>query len=275
MKWARFHHPDISLPVLRRRVGIEILELMEMSALFLTRGGWGLVNQHTYPNRTAFRNASMRLRDKGLVVYRSEGGRSPKLFLADAGRDQVPAYFSPEKYWGRKWNDLWYLLIYDVPEADRKYRNVLREFLKRLRMGGLQQSVWVTPEDIRPHFDDLSQTANIDSFAYLLEARTVLGMSSHQIVASAWDFDRLEMLQEHYCEICEENLSLLERETPTSEELADLIRASLEAYHGAFMVDPLLPSVLLPRGYLGKQAFDLHRRLMSRIDLAGQSVTNL
>jgi DNA-binding transcriptional regulator PaaX len=266
MDWVQFHHPDISLPVLRRRIGIEMVELLEMSALFLSRGGWALVNRHTYPNRAAFRNASKRLRDKGLVVNQSTGGSVPQLFLTDNGRNQIPAYFTPEKFWNRRWNDIWYVLVYDVPEVDRKYRDVLRSFLKRMRMGCLQQSVWVTPEDIRPDFDDLSQTANIDAFAYLLEARTVLGLSSDRIVSNAWNYDRLELLQTHYCDICEKNIALLDQGSPSPEELADLIRTSLEAYHGAFMEDPLLSSALHPSNYFGKQAFALHKTLMSRIE---------
>lgn len=242
-----------------------------MSALFLTRGGGALMNRHTYPNRAAFRNASKRLRDKGLVVCESSGGKTPKLFLSDSGREQIPLYFTPEKQWNRRWNDIWYMLIYDVPEADRKYRDVLRSFLKRMRMGCLQKSVWVTPEDIRPDFDDLSQTANIDGFAYLLEARTVLGLSSERIVSDAWNFDRLERLQQHYCEICEENIDRLEQGSPSSAELAELIRTSLEAYHGAFMEDPLLPTPLLPAGYLGKRALSLHKTLMLRIEEAAQA----
>ena len=218
-----------------------------MSALFMSRGGWALVNRHTYPNRAAFRNASMRLRNKGLVVSQSTGGFVPKLFLSDRGRDQIPAYFRPEKFWNQRWNNIWYVLVYDVPEVDRKYRDVLRLFLKRMRMGCLQQSVWVTPEDIRPDFDDLTQTANIDAFAYLFEARTVLGLSAERIVSNAWNFERLELLQEHFCEVCEENLERLEQGGSSPEDLAALIRTSLEAYHGAFMEDPLLPSLCFRR----------------------------
>ena len=271
MDWIRFHHPDISLPVLRRRVSIEIMELLEMTALFLTRGGWALVNRHTYPNRAAFRNASKRLREKGLIVHASTGGSTPGLLLMDAGRSHIPAYFTPEKYWNRRWNKIWYLLVYDVPEVDRKYRDVLRLFLKRMRMGRLQQSVWVSPEDIRADFDDLCETASIGSFAYLLEARTVLGLPSGRIVSSAWNFERLEGLQEQYCRVCRENIALLRETSPSAEALAELVRLSLEAYHGAFMDDPLLPSQLLPSGYRGKKAFALHRELMTGIATAAQA----
>ncbi len=272
MNWITFHHPDISLPVVRRRVGIEIMEMLEISALFLSKGGWGILNRPCYPNQAAYMNATSRLRKKGLLVKRSVGGDMPKLLLSEKGRDVLPEYFSPEKMWNRKWNGIWYLMVYDVPEVDRKYRNILRLFLKRMRMGSLQQSVWVTPRDIRPDFDDLATAANVDAFAYLFEARTVLGLPSRKVVEDAWDFERLFSIQNVYCNVMEKNIMRLNEGAFTREELGDLMRIAVEAYHGAFVEDPLLPSSLLPNDYLGKQVFSLHRSLFQNLD---QQIHNL
>jgi phenylacetic acid degradation operon negative regulatory protein len=273
MSWIPFHHPDISLPVVRRRVGIEILEMLEMTSLFLTRGGWGLMKQSCYPNQAAYQNAASRLRRNGLIVTRSEGGRSPQLFLSDAGKGVLPDYFSPERLWNRRWNDIWYMLIYDVPEVDRKYRDVLRQFLRRLHMGCLQQSVWVTPEDIRPDFNDLEIAVNIDAFAYLFEARTVLGLSAREVVEDAWNFDRILFRQEHYCQVMQRNLARLNDGAFSQDELAALMRVALDAYHGAFDEDPLLPNALLPANYLGKEVLALHRSVFFQIDRQLQNMS--
>ncbi len=224
------------------------------------------MNRSCYPNQAAYLNATSRLRKKGLIVKRSEGAKPPQLFLSEEGRSELPDYFSPEKLWGRKWNGIWYMMVYDVPEVDRKYRNVLRQFLKRMRMGCLQQSVWVTPLDIRPAFDDLATAANVNAFAYLFEARTVLGLPSCQVVEDAWDFDRLNILQEHYCLVMEKNIASLKNQDCDAEDLVGLMRISMEAYHAAFVEDPLLPMSLLPRNYLGKQVLSLHRSVFIQIE---------
>ncbi len=44
-----------------------------------------------------------------------------------------------------KWDKKWRVLIFDVPEDKRIYRNFLRRKLKELGFCKLQQSVWVTP----------------------------------------------------------------------------------------------------------------------------------
>lgn len=265
MKWTDFHHPDISFPVLRRHIGMELMELMQVSALFMTRGGWAVLNRSCYPNRKLFREATYRLRDKGLLV-RHQGLDTPVLTLTAEGSGMLPDYFSPEKSWDRTWNGIWYLFVYDVPECDRAYRDVLRQFLRRMHLGCLQQSVWVSPRDIRPDFDDLVKGAAVDSFAYLFESRTVLGLPSHRIVNDAWNVDRLYDKQMHYCAVMTENLSRLQEKGVEIDDLAALMRMALSGFHSAFADDPLLPRELWPPAYQGERAYGLHRKLFEQID---------
>ncbi|VGO14704.1 hypothetical protein PDESU_03272 [Pontiella desulfatans] len=242
------------------------MELLELSALFLSRGGWALLNRSCYPSDKAFRSAKSRLLKQGLVAARSTGGEAPRLHLTETGQNVIPIYFHPEKRWGRSWNKIWYMLVYDVPEVDRKYRNVLRQFLKRKHLGQLQQSVWITPDDIRPDFDDLAQATNIDAFAYLFESRSVLGLPSRQIVEDSWNFEQLRQRQEHFRDVTQKNIALLQSDLHAPADISQLLRASLSAYHAAMIDDPLLPSALLPHDYAGKQAHEAHRALLLEID---------
>ncbi|MCF7849180.1 MAG: hypothetical protein K9M45_10035 [Kiritimatiellales bacterium] len=246
--------------------------MLELSAVFFGRGGWGLLSRSYYPDQKAYRNAVYRLRRDGLIVAGGQGGKTPRLALSPAAQENLPVYFDPEKAWNRKWNGIWYMFVYDVPEVDRSYRDVLRRFLKRLRLGCLQQSVWITPHDIRPQFDDLTKGAGVDSFAYLFEAQTVLGLPNRRVVDDAWDFDRLYEIQRHYCKVMETNLSRLSAARHGSEELSALVRLALDAYHGAFIEDPLLPRKLLPDSYQGENVLKIHRRLFVELNSQLQCV---
>ena len=239
--------------------------MLELSALLMTRGGWAVWNRACYPDRRAFRNASYRLKKAGLTVHRQKGGLStPQLELTPVAKDALPAYFHPEAEWDRKWNSIWYMLVYDVPEVDRKYRNVLRSFLRKERLGCLQQSVWVTPRDIRPEFDDLVQVAAVDAFAFLFESKTVLGLPSWKVSEQAWNLDRLYEIQKLYCETMQFNLDRLEQGF-SEEEAGELLRLACNAYQVAFAEDPLLPDALLPRDYLGKKVRQTHLLLIARL----------
>ena len=250
---------------------MELLELLNITSKFLSKDDWAVLNHSCYPNRKSYRDATYRLRDKGLLVHHRDGGRTPKLTLTEAGENSLPDYFNPEKAWGRKWKGVWYLFVYDVPEVDRKYRDVLRQFLKRMHLGCLQQSVWITPFDIRPEFDDLVKGASVDAFAYLFESKTVLGLPNRRVVDDAWNFDRVLQIQSHYCSVMEENRARLADGKVGEEDLASLIRLSLEGLHSAFSEDPLLPKTLWPPGYEGERAIGLHRSLFKAI---GRKIQN-
>lgn len=174
MQWESFHHPDWSLPVVRRRAAEEWLDLLSDVGELLATGGRSLIWKSSYPNRTAYNNAMYRLRGAGLAVNAQSAGKLPVLKLTEEGRKCLPLYYRPESQWNSKWNGIWYMLVFDVPEKERRYRDSLRRFLKRLRMGCLQKSVWITPRDIRPEYNDLEKVANVYSVSYLLESRTVL-----------------------------------------------------------------------------------------------------
>ena len=44
-----------------------------------------------------------------------------------------------------KWDGKWRLVIFDIPEKDRDFRNILRNHLRELRFHRLQNSVFVSP----------------------------------------------------------------------------------------------------------------------------------
>jgi len=145
----------------------------------------------------------------GLVAYRRGAGKEPVLRLTAKGKRATDDIFCPERWWQRRWSGVWYLMVYDIPETQRSYRNVLRQFLRQLRIGRLQGSVWITPRDIRPEYNDLVKAAGIESYAYLFEARTVLGLPTELVVRSAWPTDLLKQCQQWYCENAQRNWDVL------------------------------------------------------------------
>jgi len=270
MKWVTFHHPDISLPVLRRKAGEELVSLIGGTAAMILSRGASEVYGHCYPSRDAYYASLARLRKRGLVVQSKTDGSMPGLRLTEAGTNRLPPYSDPQRFWNQKWNGWWYVLMFDVPEKDRAYRDELRKFLKRERLGCLQRSVWVTPRDIRPEYADLDRAAAIDSIAFLFESRTVLGHGNQSVVQEAWNFDRIKAVHERYIGFANENLGLLDKPGHSDEELAQLLRMEDQAYGQAMCIDPLLPSELFPKGYAGREAFGLHQEILKRIARAFQ-----
>lgn len=224
----------------------------------VTRGK-ALTWNRSFPRMTAYRQALHRLSKDGLIARRDMHGGSPAMELTSTGRQRVSVEIMPELFWNKRWDGCWYVLMYDVPERERRYRNALNRFLTRMRMGCLQKSVFVSVRDIRPLFYDLDIAAAVAEYANLFEARTVLGQNDATIVARAWDFVGLHKVQSNYIEACQARLCQPSKSIRFP-ALLDAMRNELVEYREAMQDDPLLPKTLWPSDYLGPQVVEMFRR---------------
>ena len=265
MKWQGFHHPDFCAEVIGRKVTLHLLTLLDgMATILLTRGR-SVFWSHGDPNRISYEAALARLRRRGLIACRRTRGHAPVLNILPKAEEHLPVEARPEKLWNRDWNGLWYVLSYDVPEAQKSYRENLRRFLKRNRMGGLHASVWITPQDIRALYSDLVEAGGLGEYAVLLESRTVLGQDARELVLRAWDFHRLDRAQEWFCQTCAEALDRIETGALSAGDLTALARDAATAYYAVMEPDPLLPRSLWPRGYLGPDTVCAFRGLLHAV----------
>lgn len=258
-----FHHPDISVKVLRRRACDELLEML------LCYGAWAartrpLMWNCCFKNRMALHSALHRLRKSGLLVHPRKKGGQPVLRAVESDR-HLAASRNPERFWNQKWSGRWNVLVYDIPEKNRHLRDTLRHYLYRLRMGCLQQSTWVSPHDVRPDYSDLQQAIGVEGVSFLFEARTVLGRRADDIVHTAWDFDRIDREHGWYLALCSRNLQLMESPQMIRARLETMAREESAAYFTAMDRDPLLPETLRPSGYKGRQVFDAHNEFVARM----------
>ena len=261
-----FHHPDISLPVVRRRASQHLIELVGVFGDALVTHGRSLTWNYTEPNRRSYFAAVRRLEEAGLIV--ASGRRRngwPVLRLTESGKSRLPDECRPERLWRKRWNGIWYVLVYDIPESARSFRNTFRAFLGRSRLGCLQRSVWVTAHDIRPAYDDLTEAAGITACSYLFESKTVLGRRAEEIVETAWNFEKLWEVQSWFCEVYAEKLELIRSRELRPDELMAVADEELSAYLATMANDPLLPRQLWPSDYLGPQVYALHQKLVATL----------
>lgn len=265
MDWPLFHHPDFCATVVRRRAAVEVLLLLEgLAALVLSRGR-SLIWQWQDSQYVSYQCAMNRLRKAGLIIYSRGGGRAPVMRLEPKGEERLPDELRPERFWNQRWNGIWYVLAYDVPETEKSYREQLRRFLRRNRMGGLQGSVWISPRDIRPVFSDLAEAIGLGAYAQLLEARTVLGQDPLILVDRAWNMDRLDEAQAWYIDQAAVAAERIASGALSRQEVLNLANASVSAYLSVMEKDPLLPRDLLPAHYRGPDTLAALRSLQQTL----------
>lgn len=137
-------------------------KLSEQSLLILKAIGYGMVDfinvmtdlpPDTYASgafRVRYREPykpykrTYDLKRNGYITIKRKQNKS-FFSLTPKGRLELLKYLHLEKIMKKKWDGRWRIIIFDIPEKMRKWRDYLRMELKKLGFTTLQESVYITP----------------------------------------------------------------------------------------------------------------------------------
>jgi len=207
---------------------------------------------------------------KQQLIERDPRAQEDRLYrLTAKGRLHALGGRDPEERWARSWDGKWRLVIFDVPVGQDSRRDRLRRYLREKGFGYLQNSVWITPDPLEAEREILAGgRVNVESLL-LLEARPCAGESDLEIVAGAWDFDRINRRYAQHLKVLEERPEGTLRTETAAKALLRWAAAEREAWLEAVTNDPLLPARILPSDYLGQRAW---RRRVEVLREAGRQL---
>jgi phenylacetic acid degradation operon negative regulatory protein len=203
-------------------------------------------------------------------LERDDSARDDRLYrLTAQGRLHALGGRDPEERWARHWDGQWRLVLFDVPTGQNAQRERLRRYLRDKGFGYLQNSVWISPDPLDEERRILgSGRINVESLI-LLEARPCAGESDVEIVAGAWDFERVNRRYARHLKVLEEHPAGVLRNEVMAKGLLRWAAAEREAWLDAVTNDPLLPGRILPSNYLGQRAW---RRRVEVLRDAGRQI---
>jgi len=113
-----------------------------------------------------------RLTADGLVVARKTKGDA---VLTRAGKEYI-RYLSAneiEIHIPKRWNGVWHMVMFDIPEEIKHARDALRFHLKRLGFREYQKSVFVYPYPCEKEVRELVSLHGIEAYVQCVEARFI------------------------------------------------------------------------------------------------------
>jgi phenylacetic acid degradation operon negative regulatory protein len=146
-----------------------------------------------------------------------------------------------------QWDGKWLFVLFNIPEKQRKYRDILRNRLSSVGFGRVQNSLWATARDVRFELEDLLGQDRIKQAVTIL--RPTLDTEDAKALVEAFEWD-WESLNEHYQEFIDKATTYLKAKEYT------VLGAKLLVYHYATLLeqDPKFPTSLEPREYLRSKA---------------------
>jgi phenylacetic acid degradation operon negative regulatory protein len=182
--------------------------------------------------------------------------------LTEAGRAAVMNGRDPEAAWSARWDQKWRLFLFDIPERECSKRRQLNRVLARAGCGCLQGSVWIAPgcpQEIEKiiHEDDPDCKHLLlliaDSKGPKVDAKMVKGAWNFDAINSA--YQKLEDILDRFPDVAALN---------TREALAEWTADENAATTAALRMDPLLPSVLLPKSYTGCKVWRKRLKVLAK-----------
>ena len=211
-----------------------------------------------------------KLEQQKFLESRPAGGDDPCRFdrvfrLTEAGRLHALGGRDPEARGHRRWDGHWRLVLFDLPNAQSSLRNRLRNQLRCLGFGWLQNSVWISPDPLETEKASLADNRIDVESLIVLQARPCAGESDDEIVAGAWDFKRIKQLYVEHGRILAAHPTGELRGESAARALQKWAAQERLAWLAAVTEDPLLPEALLPLGYRGREAWQKRVAAMKAI----------
>lgn len=170
-----------------------------------------------------------------------------------------------------KWNGLWNLVIYYIPEENREARDRLRRELAWMGFGPLTTATWISPHDLTEEINELASEMNITAFIQVFKTTTVNSSGPASIVSRCWD---LERIHRRYSAFIKEYRKRMEEygarisgveSIDSSEYFVERFRL-MDDYRRLPYLDPDLPEELLPENWLRSEAmviFDQYHEMLT------------
>lgn len=120
------------------------------------------------------RRTFLRLQENGEIVVKKKK-KEEWITLTEKGRRSLRHFkldsMSLPK--GKRWDGIWHLAIFDIPEANKAGRSALSYRLQSLGVFHLQRSVFIYPYNFRDEVQFISETFGVFQYVFYMEVKKI------------------------------------------------------------------------------------------------------
>src|SRR3989344_751882 len=182
----------------------------------------------------------------------------PYLELTSNGENEFKRRFPVFTKKGKKWDGYFMQVIFDIPEKERKVRQMLRLKLKELGFGMIQESVFISPFHFEDDLKEYLVQSELSDYVYILTVKGFLFGDIKLLAEKVWKIG----------DINDKYLSLYKTITKKSDK--QNIKIYWKEYLRILVTDPFLPEEFLPKNWIrekvSKAILDLDREKIRTTD---------
>lgn len=123
-------------------------------------------------SKNAISVATYRAKKYGYLKEVEDKHSEKQLFVTSKGKVKILGYIKKAP---KAWDGKWRLIFFDIPEKEKRKRNIFRSKLKELGFKQHQLSAWISPFDFSDEIDLLIAELEIEDYVKYLIGDTVRG----------------------------------------------------------------------------------------------------
>jgi phenylacetic acid degradation operon negative regulatory protein len=196
-----------------------------------------------------------------LLVSKKIGNKSYYSLTPKGNRrivDGVKRVYSIKNH---KWDGMWRILSYSVPEDIRELRNQLRKELTWTGFGMISNSTWISPNPLEEQTLEMIRNYKLEDYTTLFTSAVIVSHDNQYLIKNGWNLDAI---QEDYRTFIEKYRSRYEQlkekvwtNTLTDQEAFVERTELVHTYRKFLFQDPGFPQDLLPPNWNGTEAREL------------------
>jgi len=211
-------------------------------------------------NENAARQAMRRLTQRGLLAQAKHGrltfyGIPTEIVSAQRLRLARAMTFGADF---THWDEQWTVVSFSIPESDRDVRRLLRNGLRNMAFGALQDGVWISPHDRTADAMELLEELDV-AHGHVMRAQWTLRDGDRESIALAFELSRLR--DEYEAFIAEYRPKVQLAATMDVREALRLRTKLTNDWLSFRLSDPELPHDLLPDAWPRRRARGLFLEL--------------
>ena len=158
-----------------------------------------------------------------------------------------------------RWDGSWTVVMFSVPEEDIVQRRALRGALRWRGYAPLYDGVWVSPHPMTAETRAHLSTATLGALTVLRAQHCDLGMPVTRNPVDAWDLAAIVERYERFIGHWSDFVPRIADGTLAGAAALRTRTEMIDAYRGLLMLDPRLPTELMPPDWPRARAGDLFR----------------
>lgn len=208
--------------------------------------------------RTSYLSMISQLLLTGDITRTVDANGKVYLQLTSVGKTQFVRKFPLLAMERKRWDGFFMVVIFDIPEKERKRRDSLRDKLIQLGFGMLQESVWISPYHLEEDVREFLILNSFGDFAFVLYAKKLWAGNFKELAQRVWNLNKIGKLYSRVVRYA----SLASKASRGEGET--FRKKAYRLYLETLATDPLLPKELLPENWTREQAIKSLNRISAK-----------